>query len=294
MLLRGSFPVMVTPMNADYSVDFGGLRDNIDFYIDRGARGLIPLGSTGEFSSLTSEERFAVAEAAIDHVAGRTHVIVGASAEATVEAIEYAQQARSAGADAVMILPPYYCKPLADEIYCHFADIARAVDIPIMVYNNPGTTGVDVLAETVLRLAHEFDNVAYIKESTGDVRRIRDILLDGNEDITGFCGAEDLVIESLLVGAKGWVSVVGNVVPDRVTQLFEAVADRGDMEEGWKIYRDILPMCRFLEECGKMAQATKAAMEHIGQAGGPARPPRRPLSPGQLEEMADLLGRLGL
>jgi len=294
MELRGSFPVMITPMNQDESVDYGGLRDNIEFYLSQGAKGLIPLGSTGEFVSLGEEERKRVIEATAEQVNGRVPIIAGTGAETTAETIAYTRHAKENGAAAAMVIQPYYCKPLQEEMYEHFAAIARAVDIPIMVYNNPWTSGVDMSEDTVIRLARDFENIAYIKESTGDIKRLRNILMATEGCLKAFCGWDDLVIESWQAGAIGWVSVAGNVVPRMVTDLFDLVVERGEMDEGWVLYKRLIPFCRFLEESGKLVQITKAAMDKIGQAGGPARRPRLPLTAEQERKLDALLTELGV
>lgn len=291
--LRGSMPVMVTPMNKDQSVDFKGLCSNIDFYLAHKVSGLIPCGSTGEFVSLTKQERLQVVETTLQHVNGRVPVVAGTAAETTAEAIEYTRHAKDHGAAAAMIVQPYYCKPLQDEMYAHFAAIAKAVDIPIMIYNNPWTTGVDMSEDTVVRLAKQFDNIAYIKESTGDVKRLRNILIAAEGHIEGFCGQEDMPLESWQVGAVGWVSVAGNPVPGMVTELYRLAVELKDMEKAWALYRRLIPLCRFMEESGKLVQVTKAAMDKVGQAGGPPRLPRLPLTPEQDAKLDGILKAMG-
>src|SRR6056297_1641796 len=170
-MFRGSYTVMVTPFNDSSELDESALRRMVDWQIERGTHGLIPLGSTGEFLSLTHAERSRVAEIVVEQAAGRVPVLVGSAAEWTDEAVKLSRAAEAAGADGLMIIPPYYSSPSEDEVYTHFARIGSAVSIPIMVYNNPFTSNVDLSPELLARLS-TIDAVRYVKESSGDVGRV--------------------------------------------------------------------------------------------------------------------------
>lgn len=290
----GAFPVMITPMNRDQSIDWGGLRNNINFYIAEGARGLIPLGSTGEFVSLTREERLKVAEFVLAEVNGRVPVIVGTSAETTREAIEYTRHAKENGAAAALVINPYYMKPSEDEIFAHYQALTEAVDLPVMLYNNPGTSGTDMSLELMLRIGRELPGVVAVKESSGDIRKLRDLIALSEGRLQGWCGWDDLAMESFMVGAVGWVSVAGNVMPRLVTELHETAVVRGDWKAGWALYQRMLPLLRMIESSGKLVQVVKAAMERIGQAGGPARSPRSPLTEAEKARLEAALAAAGL
>jgi len=275
--LYGVYVVMVTPFDENENIDYDAYAKNIEWYLERGVAGLLPLGSTGEVASMTREERLEVAEFVLEKVAGRVPVCVGTTAETTAQTIEFTQHAKDHGASGVLILPPTYHKPLPEEIMYHFETIAKAVDIPIMIYNNPGTAGVDISLEMVQRLA-KLDNIQYIKESTGDLKRIRDIIRFIGDDIVGFCGSEELPFESFLAGAQGWVCVAGNAVPRLTDALFKAVVEEKDLEKAKEISEAILPLCSELERSGKLVQVIKYCMEKMGAVGGYVRAPRQPIT----------------
>jgi len=275
--MRGAFPVMITPMNQDQTVDFAGLRNNVQYYISNGVKGLIPLGSTGEFVSLARHERFKVAEVVLEEVAGRVPVIVGTSAETTHETIEYTRHAKENGAAGAMVINPYYMKPKDDDIVWHFQTLTEAVDLPILAYNNPWTSGIDMSLDLMLRLA-EIPNVFGVKESSGDIRKLRDFIRLAKGKAVGWCGWDDMAMESFLVGADGWVSVAGNVIPRMVTDLHTIAVEQGDWKAGWELYQKMLPLCIMIESSGKLVQVVKTAMNMLGQAGGPARSPRSMLN----------------
>jgi len=279
VLMIGVYTVLVTPFKADGGeVDYEGLRKNVEWQISHGVHGLVANGSTGEFASLEDDEREKVAATVIDAAAGRVPVVIGASAEATQKSMFYTKQAKKLGADAVLVLPSYYCKPNQEEIFAHFARISDAVDIPIVIYNNPSTTGVDIKAETVKRMVDHSRNLSTIKECTGDIKRIREIRLLCGDQISVLCGWEDLALESFAMGACGWVSVIGNVVPKLAVQLFTEVYEDKDLDRGWETYKTMLPMLGFLEYGGKAPQTVKYCLDEMGLSGGVARGPRLPLS----------------
>ena len=289
--IKGAFPVLITPMDQQQEVDWGGLQNNIEYFVEQGVAGICVIGSTGEFVSLTKEERLKICESVIKQVNGRIPVIVGTAAETTKETIEYTQHAESVGADMALIINSYYCHPTEEELYHHYKDINDAVSLPIMLYNNPFTSGVDMSTELMLRIGRECDTITHVKESSGDIRKVRDLTRMGEGFIETFCGADDMAMESFLVGATGWISVAGNTAPELVTEMFEAV-ERGDFDKAWQINDRLLPLCRFLEESGKYVQITKRAMEIRGQAGGPSRAPRRGLTADEEDRLNILLDNL--
>jgi len=291
--LQGVYVVMVTPFRADGEVDYEGIRKNVEWWISEGVHGIIPLGSTGEFASMEDHEKRKVAETVVETVGGRVPVVVGATAETTEKAIEYCRHAKEINAAGVMVLPSYYCKPSQEEMYVHFKRIAEAVDIPIMIYNNPWSSGVDMQAETVARLA-KIPNIAYIKESTADIKRLRDIRVLTDDRMTIFCGWEDLAYESFVMGAKGWVSVVANFAPSLSVELFELVAVRKDFDKGWELYKKMLPMLKHLEYSGKLQQTVKHAMNKMGHCGGCARSPKLALTEEDKLRIDGMLRQMGL
>ncbi|MCM3745042.1 4-hydroxy-tetrahydrodipicolinate synthase [Sporosarcina luteola] len=291
--LEGVFPVLVTPMLNQQDIDWDGFRNNIEHFIEEGVAGIAINGSTGEFVSLTKEERFKAVEVAVEQVNGRIPLVVGTAAETTADAIEYTQQAEKAGADAALLINSYYAHPKEEEIYEHFKAVAESVKFPIMIYNNPFTSGVDISTETILRVGRDVENITHIKESSGGIGKARDIARQGEGFINVFCGSEDLAIESFLVGATGWISVSGNIVPGLVTSMYNHVK-AGELDEAWKLYDKLLPLCEYLEGSGKYVQITKRAMELKGCAGGPCRLPRLPLNEDEDAKLKELMADLGV
>jgi len=290
---EGIFVVNVTPMNYDQSLNEDALRNNIDWYIREGVDGICCCGSTGEVVSLTPGERHRVVEVVVNQAGGRVPVLAGTTHETTSETIAYTRQAKEAGADGALILTPYYCHPDADEVYTHFKAVSDTVDLPIMLYNNPGTSGVDLQADLVARIG-ELENVRYVKESSGDIRRIRDIMRMGKDNLKVFCGAEDLAWESFVSGAVGWICVIANIVPQWSQDLFQLTRSN-ETESAKAVFNRMLPMLTFLEGSGKYVQVIKAAMNKIGVCtAGPSRLPRLPLTEDEDRCLDHILVEMGL
>ena len=208
---RGTYTVLITPFTADgAAVDLKALKRLVEFQIAEGIHGLIPLGSTGEFLSVSREERTAIAETVVQTAAGRVPVLIGTGAEDTREVVALSKEAEALGADGVMIIPPFYSVPTEDELFHHYKTVAEAIGIPIMVYNNPATANVDLLPATLARLS-TIPNCRYVKESTLEVTRVRDIIALCGDRMAVFAGV--LGYESAWLGAIGWVAVCSNVAP---------------------------------------------------------------------------------
>ena len=289
-MFRGSYTVMVTPFDAAGAVDEGVLRRFVDFQIEGGTQGLIPLGSTGEFLSLTREERERVAAIVVEQARGRVPVLVGTAAEWTREAVELARDAERVGADGLMIVPPYYSSPTDDEVFAHYRAIAQAVSVPIMVYNNPFTANIDLKPRLVARLS-EIDNIRYIKESSNHATRVQEILMLCGDRMSVFAGFHPW--ESFRCGATGCVSVCANIVPGLATDLFEFTVSDPGLEKGLAVYRKLIPLLNAL--AGDLyVGATKAALGLIGQDVGIPRPPRLGLPEAKMPELRRVLQDLDL
>lgn len=287
---RGTYTVLITPMTADGQVDAAALRRLVDWQIAQGIHGLIPLGSTGEFLSLTQEERQLVIETCVGTAAGRVPVLVGTGAEWTDECVRLSREAEGMGADGVMIIPPFYSTPTDDELFEHYRKVGEAIGIPIMVYNNPATANVDLKPELVARLAR-IDNCRYIKESTLEVTRVRDIIELCGERMTVFAGI--LGYESFWLGAQGWVAVCSNLIPQMSARLFERVADEHDMPAALALYKKMLPIVRWVGGHRYVA-ATKAGLTMMGLPVGKPRAPRLPLPAAEAADLRRELDRLQL
>ncbi len=288
--LRGTFTVMVTPFDAQGGVDLAMLRRFTDWQIREGIHGLIPLGSTGEFLSLGDEERHAVAGTVVETAAGRVPVLIGTGAERTEDVIRYSREAEALGADGVMIIPPFYSTPTEDELFEHYRRIGEAIGIPIMVYNNPATANVDLTPPILARLSH-IPNVLYVKESTMDVTRIRDILELCEGRLVPFGGI--MGFESFVEGAEGWVAVGSNIWPSTFARLFTLTADEGDIPGARALYRRILPIIRLVGG-HRYVSASKAALRLMGMDMGAPRSPRLPLPAEEWAPLEALLRELGL
>lgn len=287
---RGVYPVVLTPFNEDGSINFELLADHVDWMIKGGVHGLIPNGSTGEYAAMTWDEQKAVIKCVVDAAAGRVPVVAGVTAETANRVIELAKAAKEYGADGIMALPSPYNKPTMEEVYHHFKTIAEAVDMPIMVYNNPWSTGVDIDVATMCRIA-KLPNVEYCKECTGNIRRQRQIQLSSNYGIKIFSGWDDLCFEAIQAGAYGWVSMAANVFPEKCSEMAELALDK-KYDEAWKKYLDLLPWLSHLEDYGNSKQAIKYAITLRNRSLGICRQPFLPISEEQKREVERVTAKL--
>jgi 4-hydroxy-tetrahydrodipicolinate synthase len=208
---RGSYSVTVTPFTADRSaIDVDALRQFMDWQVESGVPGVIVLGSTGEYLTVSDEERALIVETAVKRVAGRARVLVGTMNAHTPNAVRYSKQAEELGADGLMVLPPYYYTPTDDEIWRYYRAVSEAVSVPIMLYNNPVTANVDMSAALVARLTRDFENIRYIKESSQDLARVRDVIEATDGVMNVYAGERP--VDSFLLGAVGYVNPYGNYV----------------------------------------------------------------------------------
>jgi len=225
----GSYGVLVTPFTSGGNeIDLDSLRKFLDWQIDCGSPGVIMLGTTGEFLAISDEERRLLVDATVKHVNGRINVLVGAMNAYTPKAVRYSVEAQDLGADGLMILPPYYYTPTEDEIYGYYRAICEKVSIPIMLYNNPFTSNVDMSAVFVAKLANSFEQIRYIKEASTDVARVSDVIEASDGLIKVFAG--ERVVESYLLGAVGYVNPYANYIPEASTAICNFLAN-GRIEE---------------------------------------------------------------
>ncbi len=273
-----------------YAEDAGapaGLRPDYDRYaehcrwlIENGCRGVGPNGSLGEYSSLTDEERRTVARTAIEAVGDDGVVVVGVHAAGAHQARAWAEKAAEDGADGVLCLPPTMYRANRGDVIHHFTEVAKA-GLPVMVYNNPHDTKVDLTPDLLAEIA-QLENVVAVKEFTGDVRRILEIR-ELAPSLTVVAGADDLTLEALLMGATGWFAGFPNVFPKESVRLFD-LAQRGDLAEARKLYEPLVAAFRW-DSRVEFVQAIKYGMDYVGRYGGPCRPPRGPLVPEQLAQL---------
>ncbi|ROO28292.1 dihydrodipicolinate synthase [Salinisphaera orenii MK-B5] len=289
--LGGSMVAIVTPMHADGSVDWESFERLIDWHISEGTDGIVAVGTTGESSTLGFREHDEVIERAVEIVDRRVPVIAGTGGNATDEAIRLTRHAKRVGADACLLVCPYYNKPTQEGLYRHFHAIAMAVDIPQVLYNVPSRTGVDMLPETVGRLA-EIDNIVALKEAKGSIERIHALIEEVGDNIRIFSGDDGTAMETMLVGGKGDISVTANVAPRLMHDMCEA-AVAGDRERAEALDAELLPLhnALFLEP---NPIAVKWALGEMGYIGPGIRLPMTPLAEHFHEPVREALRQLRL
>ena len=288
---HGVHAALVTPMGPQGDVDYDKLAQFVDYLIGQGVHGLIPLGSTGEYYALTAPEREQVICATLAAAGGRVPVIAGANAGSTAEVIMFSRQAQKLGCAGVMLAAPYYSLPTADELYEHFRAVDRVIDVPVMLYNYPGRTGVDMSAEFIERLT-ELKSIAYVKESTGEMPRVTELIRRCGERLGVFCGCDTLALESFAVGAIGWVGGVVNVVPAEHVKLFELAVQQNDYARARDLFYAMLPLLELMEGGGKYTQYVKAACRLMGHDVGPPRQPLCPAGAAEEESLRKVLDAL--
>jgi 4-hydroxy-tetrahydrodipicolinate synthase len=239
-MLKGSLVAIVTPMHADGSLDIGSLRTLIDFHIDQGTDGIVIVGTTGESPTVDFDEHCQLIRTTVEQVDGRIPVIAGTGANCTREAIELTQQARDAGADACLLVAPYYNRPTQEGLYQHFRAAAEAVDIPQLLYNVPGRTACDIANDTALRLA-EIPNIVGIKDATGNIERGTDLLRRAPHGFAVYSGDDASTLALLLLGGQGVISVTANIAPKLMHDMCTA-AFAGNVELAREINLKLFPL----------------------------------------------------
>ncbi len=236
-MITGSLVALVTPMNPAGELDWDGLDKLVDFHIEAGTDAIVAVGTTGESATLDHQEHCKVIKHVVDRVGGRIAVIAGTGANSTTEAIDLTQAAKDAGADACLLVTPYYNKPTQEGMYQHFKTLAETVDIPQILYNVPGRTAVDLLPETALRLA-EIDNIIGIKEATGDLERAKQYVTQAPEGFAIYSGDDATALELILLGGHGDISVTANVAAKQMADMCH-LALAGKADEARAIDRQI-------------------------------------------------------
>ena len=239
-MIAGSMVALVTPMDAQGRLDWDSLSKLVDFHLENGTHAIVAVGTTGESATLDVDEHIKVIEFVVKRVDGRIPVIAGTGANSTREAVELTRNAKNAGADACLLVVPYYNKPTQEGLYQHFKHIAEAVDIPQILYNVPGRTSCDMQAETVIRLS-SVPNIIGIKEATGDLQRAKAIIEGVRPDFIVMSGDDPTAVELILLGGKGNISVTANVAPREMADLCEA-ALAGDAEKARAINEKLMPL----------------------------------------------------
>lgn len=288
---RGSTVALVTPFQDGGAIDESKLEQLVDWQIEQGTDVILPMGTTGEASTLSVEEHRHVIESVVDHVAGRRPVICGAGNNATSDAVAMTQFAESAGADGVLSVGPYYNKPTQEGFYRHFQSIAESTELPIILYNVPGRTGSNISAETTLRLS-QIENIVAIKEASGDLSQIGHILAGRPEGFLVLSGDDALTLPLLSLGADGAISVVANQTPKLFHEMVHA-AFAGNWEEARQIHFQLLPLmeANFIES---NPIPVKAGLALMGKLDENYRLPLVKISEANREKLRSILAELGL
>jgi 4-hydroxy-tetrahydrodipicolinate synthase len=276
--MKGVHAAIVTHFDEQLQVDHDAVAAEVSRLIAAGVHGIVPNGTVGEGGSLTREERRDVIETSVA-AAGQAPVCAGVSAATAEQAAGYARDARSAGAEGVMALPPLLYKADRRELIEFFGAVARAADLPLLIYNNPESSGSDMPPELLAELVREVSSIAAIKETSGDARRIAH-LVNLCPDVDILVGGDDWALEGFSAGAAGWVSGVVDILPAECVRLWD-LCQAGELSAARALYADLLPLCR-LDMTPKLVQYFKAGLDEIGIGGGPCRPPRLPLTDDEL------------
>jgi 4-hydroxy-tetrahydrodipicolinate synthase len=286
--MNGVHAAIVTHFHSDLAVDHDAVAAEVRRLLDGGIHGIVPNGTVGEGGSLSRDERRAVIETVVAATDGKAPVCAGVSAATAEQAAIYARDAKSAGADGVMTLPPLLYRADRRELLEFFGAVASAADLPLMIYNNPTASGSDLEPALLAELARAVPAVTALKETSGDARRIAE-LVNLCPDVDVMVGGDDWALEGFCAGATGWITGVGVVLPAQAVRLWE-LCGAGELADARRLYADLLPLAR-LDMTPKLVQYFKAALDELGLGGGPCRAPRLPLSDAELAVLRDAIAQ---
>lgn len=291
-IFTGAGVAIVTPMNDDFSVNYEKLGEMIDFQIENGTDSIIICGTTGEASTLTHEEHIECIRYCVEKTAKRVPVVAGTGSNCTETAIYLSKEAQKAGADALLVVSPYYNKATQKGLIAHYTAIADAVDLPIIMYNIPGRTGVNILPKTAIELAKNVENIVGIKEATGNLSQVAKLaaLADGCIDI--YSGNDDQVLPILSLGGKGVISVLSNIAPKQMHDMVQKYLD-GDVKESTKLQLKAIPLIEALF-CEVNPIPVKAAMNMMGMGVGTLRMPLGDMELENQEKLKKVMMEYGL
>jgi len=291
MSFSGIIPAMLTPFKGNGDLDLDGLKKNVDFLVENGVSQIMCLGSTGEAATLSREECVKVTEATVKAADGRVPVMAGTGATSTREVIERSREARSAGADSVMIVTPFYEIPSQEGLYKHYVSIAEAVDIPICLYNIPPHTQVEIAPETLEKLAR-IDNIAALKDSSGNLSYFAEVMRRVGDKMSILTGGDDITLPCFALGCHGAILALANIAPRMVVNLFQAMQQK-EKEKSLDIFFKLLPIARAISVPQNFPAPVKEAVNMLGRAAGPARSPIIPLGNAQKADIKKALQYAG-
>jgi 4-hydroxy-tetrahydrodipicolinate synthase len=291
--LRGCATALVTPFTKDGAIDEAALKRLVEYQIAGGVQLLVPCGTTGESATMTEAEDQQVIKLVIDTAKGRARVIAGTGSNATAAAIEYSQKARSLGADAVLVVAPFYNKPTQDGLYAHFRAVAESVsDLPVVIYNVPGRTSSNISAQTTLRLAREVGNIVAVKEASGSLSQIMEILRERPAGFRVLSGDDSFTFPMIALGAEGLISVAANEAPALMSQMIN-LALAGSWDEARTLHYQLLPLMEvnFIESSPGPVKAALAMMGLIEES---YRLPLVPITEQSKTKVRAVITELGL
>ncbi len=288
---RGIIPAMVTPFDSQGEVSEDSLRKLVDYLMEGGVHGLFPVGSQGEFYALEKEEKKKIMEIVLDQVKGKVPVYAGTGAITTKETITLTKMAQDIGVDAASIITPFFISPTQDELYEHYLAIAKSTSLPILLYNNPGRSGVNLSADLVVRLS-KVDNIVGIKDSSGDMTLTAEYIRRTSDGFSVLAGRDTLIYGTLSYGGKGAIAATANVAPKLVVEIYEAYT-RGDIERAKKAQANLAPL-RLAFSIGSFPVVIKDALELMGIKAGTTRAPIKSLNKDKQEMLRNTLQQMGL
>ena len=287
----GVIPAVTTPFDESGALDLAALEGNVAALLEAGMEGFVGTGTMGEAGSLSQSERREVIATIAGAVGGVVPVVAGISAGTAAQAIAYATDAAAAGAEGLMCLPPLNYRGDDREVEAFFAEVAGATGLPVMLYNNPEASGVDLSPELIVGIAERVPDIVSVKECSGDARRIPAILAASGGELEVLVGGDDWPLEGFAGGATGWVSGVAVVAPRECHELYE-LCRANDFDAARALNARLLPLARF-DMTSKLVQYFKAAQDAVGRAGGPVRAPRLPLLDDERAALEEALRHLG-
>ncbi|PLW80085.1 4-hydroxy-tetrahydrodipicolinate synthase [Candidatus Woesearchaeota archaeon] len=263
-IFGGVYTAIVTPFDDNEEVDYGKLRELIEFQIDNGVEGIVPCGTTGESPTLSHDEHNRIIEETVKIVDSRVKVLAGTGSNSTREAIDMSIHAEKAGVDSVMLVNPYYNKPTQEGLFRHFTTVAKAVNIPVVIYNIKGRSSVNLETDTLIRIINEAPNVRGVKEASGDMEQIKEVISRTPDDFSVMSGDDALTFEIIRNGGDGIISVASNVIPEKVVELADASIDE-DFERASELNNELQPFFEmmFIETSPIPVKATLALQGKI-------------------------------
>ncbi len=290
-MFEGAMTAMVTPFDKEGKVDEEGLRENVRFQIKKGIHGLVPVGTTGECATLSYEEHNRVVDVVVDAAKGEVPVLAGTGSNSTWEATMLTKHAKEVGADGALLVVPYYNKPTQAGLYQHYKRIAEEVDLPQVIYNIPSRTSLNMLPETMAKLA-KVKNIVGVKEASGDLKQIARIIELAGKEFSVISGDDSLTLEIMKLGGVGIISVTSNLVPDKLVKMVDSFRS-GDVPTAKRINDELAPLFKalFIETNPGPA---KMAMNWMGMAAGGLRLPLVELEPENQEKLRKVLVDMGL